>query len=458
MKDVDAKTRPAEAGLRDVGEGRRDPIRILQDLIRFDTTNPPGNESDCVRYLASLLAEAGIKGELVGKDEGRLNLVARLPGRGEAPPLLLYGHADVVPADPAGWRFPPFSGELAEGCVWGRGALDMKGAVAMMASALLEAAASGKRPAGDVILAFVADEEDGGSFGARHLVEERPGLFSGTRHAIGEIGGFTLRLGGRKFYPVMVAEKQRCGLRATWRGPSGHGSMPARGSAAAKLGAALAALDRRRLPVHATEPARLMVEALAKGLGGAKGLLLRSLLAPSLADGILGLMGDAGKFFDPVLHNTVNATVLRAGGKINVVPGEATAEFDARILPGFGVEELLSELRGALAAGGAEEPEFEVLFYDEGPAAPDLGLFSLLSDILTEAVPSGLPVPFMVSGVTDARFFSRLGIQTYGFTPMRLPPEIDFSRLIHGTDERVPAEALGFGARAMGELLARYRG
>jgi acetylornithine deacetylase/succinyl-diaminopimelate desuccinylase-like protein len=234
--------------------------------------------------------------------------------------------------------------------------------------------------------------------------------------------------------------------------------MPARGSAAAKLGAALAALDRRRLPVHATEPARLMVEALAKGLGGPKGLLLRSLLAPSLSDGILGLMGDTGKFFDPILHNTVNATVLRAGGKINVVPGEATAEFDARILPGFGVAELLSELREALASGGAEEPELEVLFFDEGPAAPDLSLFGLLSDILAEAAPGGLPVPFMVSGVTDARFFSRLGIQTYGFTPMRLPPEIDFSRLIHGTDERVPAEALGFGARAMGELLARYRG
>lgn len=469
MNGADGAAPAAKAGLKEIGEGRRDPARILRDLIRFDTTNPPGNESACVRYLASLLAEAGIEGELIGRDEGRLNLVARLRGRGEAPPLLLYGHADVVPASPAEWRFPPFAGELAEGCVWGRGALDMKGAVAMMAAALLAAAATGRRPAGDVILAFVADEEDGGAFGARHLVETRPELFAGAKHAIGEIGGFTLRLGGREFYPIMVAEKQRCGVRATFRGQSGHGSMPARGSAAAKLGAALAALDRRRLPVHATEPARLMIEALAKGLGGPQGLLLRALLKPSLADGVLGLMGGAGRFFDPVLHNTVNATILRAGGKINVVPGEAMVDFDARILPGFGVEDLLSELRAALsdgkagrgrrgAPGGAEEPELEVLFFDEGPAAPDLGLFGLLSEILREAVPGGLPVPFMVSGVTDARFFSRLGIQTYGFTPMRLPPEIDFSRLIHGVDERVPAEALGFGSRAMGELLARYRG
>lgn len=454
-KTVSVAGKPA---LRDVGAGRRDPVRILQDLIRFDTTNPPGNESDCVRYLAALLADAGIAGELIGKDERRLNLVARLPGRGEAPPILLYGHADVVPADPAGWRFPPFSGELAEACVWGRGALDMKGAVAMMASALLEAAASGTPPAGDVLLAFVADEEDCGDFGSRYLVEERPELFAGIRHAIGEIGGFNLRLAGKEFYPVMVAEKQRCGLRARWRGPSGHGSMPARGSAAAKLGKALAVLDRRRLPVHATEPARLMIEALARGIGGAQGLMLRALLAPALSNGILDLMGASGKFFEPILRNTVNATVLRAGAKINVVPGEAMADFDARILPGYGVAELLSELRATLAAGEAEEPELEVLFFDEGPAAPDLSLFGLLSDILTEAVPDGLPVPFMVSGVTDARFFSRLGIQTYGFTPMRLPPEVDFSRLIHGTDERVPVEALGFGARALGELIARYRG
>lgn len=449
---------PAQTGLKDIGESRRNPIRILQDLIRFDTTNPPGNESDCVRYLAALLAEAGIAGELIGKDEKRLNLVARLPGRGEAPPLLLYGHADVVPADPAGWRFPPFSGELAEGCVWGRGALDMKGAVAMMASALLESAATGRAPAGDLLLAFVADEEDCGDYGARYLVGERPELFSGIRHAIGEIGGFNLRLAGKEFYPIMVAEKQRCGLRATWRGSGGHGSMPARGSAAAKLGKALSVLDRRRLPVHATEPARLMIEALAEGLGGSRGLLLRALLAPALSNGILDLMGASGKFFEPILRNTVNATILRAGDKINVVPGEAAAVFDARILPGFGVAELLSELREALRAGGAEEPELEVLFFDEGPGAPDLSLFSLLSDILTEAVPDGLPIPFIVSGVTDARFFSRLGIQTYGFTPMRLPPEVDFSRLIHGTDERVPAEALGFGARAIGSLFARYRG
>ena len=430
----------------------RNPARLLQRLIQFDTTNPPGNERECIAFVSDLLVEAGIESTILGKAPERPNLVARLPGQGSAPPLLLYGHLDVVTTEGQQWTHPPFAGEEADGFIWGRGALDMKGGVAMMLAAFLRAKYEGLIPIGDLILTLVSDEEAGGDFGARYLVENHPELFSGVRYAIGEFGGFTLYAAGRRFYPIMVAEKQICWMKATVHGPGGHGSMPVRGGAMAKLGRLLLRLDRARLPVHVTPAARLMIEGMASAMGGISGRIFRQLTNPRLADAVLKLLGERGRVFHPLLHNTVSPTILHGSSKINVIPARASVELDGRVLPGYGPDDMVRELRRAI--GG--EVDIEVIRFDPGPEQPDMGLFPLLADILRQTDPEGIPVPFLLPGVTDARFFSKLGIQTYGYLPMVLPEDFNFMATIHGADERIPAETVSVGANAIYALLKRY--
>lgn len=429
------------------------PAALLQALLRFDTTNPPGNEGACIAFIAGLLREAGLPPTILAKDPARPNLLARLPGTGAAPPLLLYGHVDVVTTAGQAWRHPPFAGQVADGYVWGRGALDMKGGVAMLLAAVLRARAEGAPPPGDVLLALVSDEEAGGDCGAKFLVEEHADRFAGVRYALGEFGGFTLHLGGRRFYPVQVAEKQLCWLRATVRGPGGHGALPRRGGAMAGLARLLRRLDRRRLPVHVTPVVRQTLATMAAATAGPTRLLLRQLLNPRLTDRVLGLMGERGRAFDPLLHHTVNATIVRGGEQINVIPSAITVELDGRLLPGYGPADLLKELRRVVG----RRVEIDVVRYDPGPAAPDLGLFATLAGVLRELDPAGIPVPLLLAGVTDGRFFARLGIQTYGFLPMRLPADFDFAASIHAADERIPVEAVDFGADAIYRALQRVR-
>lgn len=428
-----------------------DPVRILQDLIRFRTVNPPGDEAACIAYLHDLLGRSGIESRMLGPTPERQNLVARLPGRGTKPPFLLYGHVDVVPADGRQWTRPPFEGVIADGCVWGRGAVDMKGAIAMMTAALVRLQREGRVPDGDILFAAVADEEQSGTHGARWLVQNHPDLFAGVRHAIGEIGGVSISFGGKRLYPIAVAEKQSCPLEVVLRGPSGHGSMPLRGGAAAKLGEALRRLDRRRLPVRITPPVRASLAAMARELPFPLSAVLRLLAVPALADFVLGLAGAGGRFFDPLLHDTVNATVVRGGEAFNVIPAEVKLGLDARIVPGGKPDEILAEVRALLGP----EAEVRVVEYEPGPAEADLSLFDTLAGVLREVDPEGAAVPFVLAGVTDARIFSTLGIQTYGFTPLKLPPDLEFMKLLHGADERVPIEALTFGTDAILRLLGR---
>ncbi len=428
------------------------PAELLQRLIRFDTTNPPGNEAECISFINGLLAEAGIKTTILGKTPERPNLIARLPGMGNAPPLLLYGHIDVVTTENQPWQHPPFAGEVSDGFVWGRGALDMKGGVAMMLAAFLRAKGDALKLPGDVVLAIVSDEEAGGDFGSRYLVENHPKLFEGIKYAIGEFGGFTFYVGKQRFYPIMIAEKQLCWLNMTVRGTGGHGAIPVRGGAMAKLSQVLRRLDENRLPVHITPAARLMFDAVASASGGVKKLVLGQLTNPLFTNMVLDAMGEHSRPFDPLLHNTVSPTVLHGSSKINVIPGEVSIGLDGRLLPGYSPDDLISELTGIVG----HDVEIEVIRYDPGPAEPDMGLFDLLADILRQADPDGIPVPFLMSGVTDARFFARLGIQTYGFVPMQLPRDFDFIQVIHGVDERIPVEAIGFGANAIYQLLRRF--
>jgi acetylornithine deacetylase/succinyl-diaminopimelate desuccinylase-like protein len=427
------------------------PAELLAQLLRFDTTNPPGGERDCIAWIQGLLEQLGVDVRIIAKEPERPNLVARLPGRGERPPLLLQGHVDVVAAR-GDWVHPPFAGERADGYLWGRGALDMKGGVAMMLAAFMRLAAAGPEPPGDVILCLLADEEAGSDLGASYLVTSHADLFSGVRYAIGEFGGFTMDIAGRRFYPIMVAEKQICWTIARIRGPAGHGSLALSGGAAGKLGQLLSRLDRRRLPVHVTPVTRSMVEAIASELPGAMALPLRLLLQPAVTDPLLDLLGERARFFDPLLHNTAAANIITAGEKINVVPGEASVELDCRLLPGFGPTELFRELR---ALSGVEL-ELEVIRHDPVAATPDLGMFGTLVTTLRELDAAARPIPMILPGATDGRFFARLGIQTYGFLPMPLPADLQFTRLIHAENERVPVEAIDFGTRAIHRVLQRF--
>lgn len=430
------------------------PAGLLRELIRFDTTNPPGAERPAQEHLKAVLEAAGIESRLLGADPERPNLVARVAGRGEAPPLLMQGHVDVVTTEGQDWTRPPFAGELVDGFVWGRGALDMKGGVAMMVSALVRCLEERRPPAGDVVLACVVDEEAGGLLGAQYLVDQHAELFSGIRHGIGEGGGVTQHVGGRAFYPIMVAEKRACRLRLTLRGPGGHASRSHRGGTMARLGALLTALDSNRLPVHVTPVVSRYLEEMAHVLGEPMRTRLLRLADPRQTDRVLDELGPDAARFDSILHHTVNATIVRSGSKINVIPSEATLDLDGRMLPGFEPEDFIAEVRAVVG----DEVEVEVL--NEGPRMPEPELgdfYGLLAGVLVELEPRAVPVPFMMTGATDQRHFCRLGIQGYGYLPLRLPAGFG-QETVHAADERVPADALDFGAEALFQVLQRYRG
>ncbi|HMA37589.1 MAG TPA: M20/M25/M40 family metallo-hydrolase [Chloroflexia bacterium] len=430
------------------------PVALLQRLIQFDTTNPPGDEAACIAYINNLLVEAGIETTLLARDPSRLNLLARLPGRGQAPPLLLQGHVDVVTTAHQTWQYPPFEGRLVDDYIWGRGALDMKGGVAMMIAAVLRAKAEHRVPPGDVLLLLVSDEEAFGEYGARYLVEEHAGLFAGVRYALGEFGGFTLHLGGRRFYPIQVAEKQHCRVLATVRGPGGHAAQPIRGGAMARLGRLLGQLDTGRLPVHITPVVQAMIEALVPALPPPLGTPLHALLDPLRTDAVLDQLGPESRLFNALLHHTASPTIVRGGDKSNVIPSQIVLELDGRTLPGYHPADLAAELQALLGP----EVALEVTGDPPGPATPDLGLFPTLAAILQEGDPEGIPIPYLMPAVTDGRYFARLGIQTYGFLPMRLPAAFNFDETIHAADERIPVEGLLFGTEALYQVLGRFGG
>jgi acetylornithine deacetylase/succinyl-diaminopimelate desuccinylase-like protein len=420
-------------------------VELLRELIRFDTTNPPGNEAECIAFVRRVLEAAGCETTIYEAAPGRPNLVSRIAGSGSAPPLLLQGHVDVVTTEGQQWTHPPFEGRIDDGFVWGRGALDMKGGVAMMVSAFARAKSEGVALPGDVILAVLADEENGGDLGARFLVEQHADLFDGVRYAISEFGGFSTTVAGRRFYLIQVAEKQICWLKATIRGPGGHGAMINRGGTMARLARFLRDVERKPLPQHVTPVVRQMLETMADALPRASATVLRSLLNPRAWRGGLRLLGPRAAALEPMLRNTVSPTIVRGGSKINVVPSVVEVELDGRTLPGFGPEDLIREVHAAVGS----DVELELVRHDPGPPSPDLGLLDGLGGVLRELDPEGIPVPFLQIGVTDARFFSRLGMQTYGFLPLRLPPDFEFAKLLHAADERVPLDAVEFGAEAV---------
>ena len=432
-------------------------VELAQRLIRFDTSNPPGQERECALWLKSLLDEHGIDNQLLHPpgSPDRLSVVARVRGRGDAPPLLLQGHTDVVSVHGQRWSRDPFGGEIAGGCVWGRGAVDMKGGLTMMLHALLRARYSEVPPPGDVVLAAVADEELGGRQGAAYLVREHAHLFEGVRHALGELGGFTVHVRGRRFYPIMVAEKHICRIRVKFLGQGGHGSQIHKNTAMSRAARALRRMERRHPPFRLVGPTRAMLEAMGEGMGMREGMALRMAMNPNTTGVALGLMGEkVGRVLEPMLRDTISPTIIEGGKQQNAVPSEVEVLLDCRLLPGSNQSDIVREV---LAVVG-DNAEIQVERYEDGPPPVDMRLMPYLSGLLERADPGSKAIPYMVAGGTDAKWFHELGIDTYGFTPMRLPAGLDFMSLFHGPDERIPVDALNFGVALMFEAVDGYRG
>jgi acetylornithine deacetylase/succinyl-diaminopimelate desuccinylase-like protein len=429
------------------------PEEICRQLIKFPTINPPGDELPAQEYLQGLLAHAGFQVDRFEKQSDRPNLVTRLKGKGESPPLLFYGHTDVVGVDGQDWDVPPFEAVVKGNTLFGRGALDMKAGVAMLVHALLRAKAHGLQPSGDIILAIVVDEETGGEFGMQYLLAEHSEIFKGVRHAIGEFGGFPLYAFGHKFYRIGVSQKQYAHIKLHFHAASGHGSLPIQDTVMAKLGQALFQLDQFSLPYHKTALAEKIIYSMMDVLPDEHSKILAGLLDPATFETSLDAIGAGRERFESLFRDTANPTIARSGKKFNVIPAEAEVEIDSRILPGRSYEDVVQALRALLGN------DIEIQVLAAGPKTKpdvDYSLFDTLAGILIDIDPSGTPIPYLFNESPDGRLLEDFGMQNYGFLPMDLPPDIDLPSIIHGENERVPLSAINFGADALYELLQRY--
>lgn len=423
-----------------------DAAALCHDLLRIDTSNPGRVERPAAEYVAEKLTDVGLDGEMLESEPGRSTYVVRMEGEGtNSDALLVHGHLDVVPAVAADWRHHPFSGELADGCLWGRGAVDMKDMVAMMTAVVRRMRVDGIRPKRDIVLAYFADEEAAGPLGAEFMVNEHRDLFEGVTAAIGEVGGFSVTVKpGLRLYPIQVAEKGLLWLRLRARGRAGHGSMPHQDNAVQKVAEAVARLGRARFARVLTPATEALLEEVSRVLG----IELDREDLGALVDSL----GPLRALVEPVLCDTVSPTMLSAGQKVNVIPSEAEASVDCRFLPGH-EEGFVSEIDRLIGPQVVRE----TIYQGRHVEAPwDHPLVRAMCESLIAFDPSGHPVPHMISGGTDAKHLSRLRIDCYGFSPLLLPPDLDFGAMFHGVDERVPVDALGFGARVLYRLLINY--
>jgi len=423
-------------------------VKHLAALIRIDTTNPPGNETPAAEYLAELLNGAGLPPVLVGATPDRKNVVARVRGDGSKAPLLLGAHLDVVPAEREQWRHSPFGGEIHDGYLWGRGAIDMKHMAVMSALVLMRLQREKVKLTRDVIFAGVADEEAGCDFGSKFLVDHHPDLVK-AEFALGEAGAFTVHIGGKAIYPIQVAEKGTVWMKLRAVGKPGHGSLPKENNAVTRLAEAIAKLGRARLPHHRTAIVDGYLRAIAATQKFPQSLLLRNLHRRKIADLVLKKLPDRGvaAALSAVLSNTAVPTVLRAGGKVNVVPGSAEAEVDGRSLPGQTAADLIAEVKRVIG----EDVEIEVL-RDMPPVEhqPASALWDVMQAALERGHPGAAVVPYLAPGFTDAKNWSRLGCRSYGFMPLQFPDDgVKFADLFHGHDERIPVEGLKWGVELL---------
>jgi acetylornithine deacetylase/succinyl-diaminopimelate desuccinylase-like protein len=429
-------------------------FRLCQQLLRIDTTNPPGNELPAAELLADELRAAGLEPSVLESAPGRGNVVARLRGTGELPPLLLTAHLDVVEAEPESWDHPPFCGEVHEGCLWGRGAIDMKNMAAMSVAIITRLAREGVKPKRDLIFAGVADEEAGCRYGSLWLCENHTDLVR-SEFAIGEGGGFNLQVAGKSFFTVQVAEKGVCWVRARATGEPGHGSMPREDSAVVRLSEAVARLGKDGLPRHGSASVQEFVAALAEHLPAPLRPIIKMLGSPRFGPTLLNVLPDPSvkRAFRALLGNTASPTVLRAGNKTNVIPGIAEAEIDGRILPGQTEGDFLRELREVLGADIALEVMHSLPPVVTEPK--ESSLYSVIHDVMRERAPEAPVVPFVLQGFTDAKAFTSIGAKWYGFAPVKLPPTLRFADMFHGHNERIPVDGLAWGTETLMRVVRR---
>ena len=420
-------------------------VELCRDLIRIDTTNygngeGPG-ERKAAEHVATLLDDVGIESTVIEGSPGRANVIARWGGGDGRPPLLLHGHLDVVPADAADWQVDPFSGEIRDGQVWGRGAVDMKDFDAMLLSVVRARARAGAAPRREVVICLTADEEAGGHEGAGVLVEDHPDLLADCTEAVGEVGGFSATVRGRRVYLIEAAEKGMAWMRLSARGRAGHGSMLNDDNAVTRLAGAVARIGAHQWPVRLTPTMEVLLASVGE-LAGTEA-------TPENAESLVEEFGNAARMLGAVIRNTANPTMLSAGYKTNVVPGDAHATVDGRFLPGY-EDEFFATL--AELAGPGIEIDFESKQQPwETPYDGDL-VAAMTRSLLAED-PDAVVAPYLMSGGTDAKHFRKLGMRSYGFAPLRLPADLDFTALFHGVDERVPVDALEFGARVFDRFL-----
>ncbi len=419
--------------------------RIARDLIRFETVNWGGGtsngETEAAEYVEAELTRLGLTPQLFESEPGRTSLVARVEGADPSrPALVLHGHLDVVPAIAEDWSVDPFAGEIRDGMLWGRGAVDMKDMDAMILTALGDILGAGERPSRDLIVAFFADEENGGVYGSHWLVDTRPELFAGATEAISEVGGYSIDVGGRRAYLLQTGEKALVWIKLTARGTTAHGSRVIPDNAITKLARAVLAIGELEWPVQMTTTTTALLSEL------------RTMLGPDASDdpeAVVEATGTAAGFLRSSLRVTSNPTALDAGYKHNVIPDRAEALIDLRPFAGQ-EDEVLARIRQVIG----DEIEVTVMHHDIGLEVPFEGaLVDRMIAALGRHDPGAPVLPYLMSGGTDNKALDDLGITGYGFAPLQLTPDLDFPAMFHGIDERVPLSALEFGRRVLGDLL-----
>ena len=425
-------------------------VDLCRDLIRIDSTNfgdgsGPG-EREAAEHVMALLDEVGITGELVEPAPRRSSVVFRIEGEeqgtAERGALLLHGHLDVVPARAEDWSVHPFSGEERDGCLWGRGAVDMKDMDAMLLALARDMARTGRKPPRDLVFAFMADEEAGGVHGAHHLVDHRPDLFEGVTAAVSEVGGFSQQIGHQRCYLLQTAEKGIAWLRLLAHGRAGHGSQVNDDNAVTRLCQAVSRVGAHDWPIEVTPTVRAFLDGVSEVIG--------TELDPADPEQLIDVLGTTARWVGATLRDTANPTLLEAGYKQNVIPGTATALLDCRFLPGH-EESLMATVRELVGEG----VDVETVHRDTSlETAYDVPLVDRMVDALLAEDPGAKVLPYCLSGGTDNKSFSQLGIPGYGFAPLRLPPDLDFAGMFHGVDERVPVDALRFGVRVLDRFVA----
>lgn len=437
----------SESSTGRAASGQDEVVDLCRELIQIDTSNygdhsGPG-ERKAAEYVAEKLAEVGLEPKIFESHPGRASTVARIEGEDPSrPALLIHGHTDVVPANAADWTHHPFSGEVADGCVWGRGAVDMKDMDAMTLAVVRDRLRSGRKPPRDIVLAFLADEEAGGVYGAHHLVDHHPELFEGVTEAISEVGGFSFTVNEqRRLYLVQTAEKGMHWMKLTVAGTAGHGSMVHRDNAITELSEAVARLGRHTFPIRVTKTLRHFLDELGDAFGME--------LDPEDVESTVARLGGIAKLIGATFSNTANPTQLGAGYKVNVIPGEATAHVDGRFLPGY-EEEFLTDLDRILGPNVKRE---DVHADKAVETTFDGAIVEAMKSSIAAEDPIGKAIPYTLSGGTDAKSFVELGIRNFGFAPLQLPPELDFAGMFHGVDERVPVDGLKFGVRVLDRFI-----